>query len=165
MRVAYVELGVVVAGFVLRSIAGGFVSHVGLSVWFVLAACFGALMVVAGKRSAEYRALGPARHCVRPVLKNYSARSLRAIRRLAAIGSVGSFMLWALLGPPASAAGPRSSLWSGLAAVPFALVVLRLERRFSSGKGAEPEELLYTDRTLQAASAAFLTLLMVAIYA
>lgn len=164
-RVPYAELGIVATGFVLRGIGGGLATHVELSAWFVLVTCFGALMIVAGKRSAEYESLGSSRLRVRPVLIRYSASSLRVIRRLAAAGSLGSFVLWGLYGPSSSAAGPHGSLWAEFAVVDFVLVVLRLERHFSLGEGEEPQRLLYTDRVLQAMAVGLVALLIAAVYA
>ena len=50
-RVAVIEFACVASGFVLRAVAGATAIGVTVSPWFLLVTSFGALMVVAGKRS------------------------------------------------------------------------------------------------------------------
>src|SRR3954451_8702982 len=48
-----IDLAAVASGFVLRAIAGGVVTGVAISEWFIIVTSFASLFVVAGKRGAE----------------------------------------------------------------------------------------------------------------
>lgn len=75
-RVAVADIAIVAAGFVLCALAGGAATGVPVSRWFVMVASFGALFLVAGKRSAE---LGDGEHdtVTRSTLTTYSKDYLR----------------------------------------------------------------------------------------
>lgn len=163
-RIPLVELACVATGFVLRAVAGGIAVHVGLSAWFLLVVSFGSLMVASGKRSAEHLALGPARRHFRHVLKHYSLSRLRAIRRIAAGGTLACFVMWAFLGLNPVSSRHHGSGWAEIAIIPFVIGTVRLERRFSAGAGEEPERLFYSDRVLEVCGFILAVLIAVAVY-
>lgn len=94
-RVVVLEVAYVSAGFVSRATAGGAVVHVPISPWFAIVTSSAALLVVAGRRSAEIDVLGRARAVHRQVLERYSKPFLRSVRMIAAAVAVISFCLWA----------------------------------------------------------------------
>jgi decaprenyl-phosphate phosphoribosyltransferase len=161
---AVVELVAVASGFVLRAIAGGVATHVPLSDWFLAVTSFAAMFIVTGKRFAEYRSLGEARHEHRIVLSEYTPTFLQSALTLTATGSVTAYCLWAFdrggLGHPSHAV-----LWTQLTVVPFAVAVLHVLRVLDAGGGAAPEELALKDRWLQVFGAIWLAFFLVGIYA
>lgn len=94
-HVPVIELACVASGFVLRAVAGGAAVHVPLSPWFLLVTSFGALFIVAGKRSAEHEVMGEERAVHRAALGEYPAPFLRMVRMLAASVAVTAYCLWA----------------------------------------------------------------------
>ena len=52
-HVPLIELACVGSGFTLRAIGGGTAAHVLISPWFLVMTSFGALLIVAGKRTSE----------------------------------------------------------------------------------------------------------------
>ena len=96
-RVPIVELGCVASGFVLRAVAGGVADHLAISGWFLAVACAGALFVVAGKRSAELRQLGPAAVAHRLVLGWYRPGLLATLRLAAGLAAAVAALVGAEL--------------------------------------------------------------------
>jgi decaprenyl-phosphate phosphoribosyltransferase len=165
-RLPVVELGCISSGFVLRAVAGGAATGVPLSVWFVIVACFGSLLVAAGKRTAEIHELGEDRAAHRAALAAYPLSFLRSVRVMASTVLVTAYCLWALDRSARPAIlGTRSMVWYELSIIPVVLVVLYLELLFEAGRGGAPEELVLADRTLQVLGLAWVGLLAVGIYA
>jgi len=161
-----VDLACVSSGFILRAIAGGVATGVPLSHWFLIVASFGALLVVAGKRSAEHVGLGEVRAVHRPTLGAYPAAFLRSVRLLAATVTVTAYCLWAFdRSSPAQLGAHHHPIWFELSIVPVVLAVLHLELRFETGHGAAPEELALGDRALQVLGLAWLALFAAGVYA
>jgi decaprenyl-phosphate phosphoribosyltransferase len=165
-RVAVVELACVSSGFVLRAVAGAAAIHVPVSPWFLIVTSFSALMIVAGKRSAEIDVLGDQRAAHRATLGRYPPAFLRSTRVLAATVTVTSYCLWAF--DRASHLAPEDRhgalLWLELSVIPFVLGVLVLELAMERGQGGAPEELALKDRTLQCLGGTWLLLLGIGIY-
>ncbi|HTZ10644.1 MAG TPA: decaprenyl-phosphate phosphoribosyltransferase [Acidimicrobiales bacterium] len=158
-----VDMACVSAGFVLRAIAGGVAVGVPLSNWFVIVSSFGALLVVAGKRSAEHADLGERRAHHRPALALYPASFLRSVRLLSASVTVTAYCLWAF--ERASQARGHHPIWFELSIVPFVMAILHVELRFEQGHGAAPEELALRDHLLQALALAWVALFAIGVYA
>ncbi len=57
-HIAILEMLMVAAGFLLRTVTGAAATHVTLSRWFLIVAGFGSLYMVVGKRYAEATGLG-----------------------------------------------------------------------------------------------------------
>ncbi len=150
-----VDLAVVAAGFLLRAVAGGVAAGVLLSQWFLLVAGFGSLFVVAGKRYSELISLGTGAS-TRRSLDRYSETYLRFVWQLSAALVIITYSLWAFdHGSP--------GLWAQLSIAPFTLVMLRYAMIVDTGTAGAPEELMLTDRGLQAITAVWLALILVAV--
>jgi len=166
-HVPIIELACVGSGFTLRAVAGGAAAHVPISPWFLLVTSFGALFVVAGKRSSEQQLLGEDQAAHRTALASYPVGFLRSVRVLAMSVTVTTYCLWAFeraadLRPADHA---EDLVWFELSIIPFVLAVLAVELAISRGRGGEPEELALTDRLLQLLAVAWLVLLLCGIYA
>lgn len=164
-RVPVIELGCVAAGFVLRAVAGGTATSIPLSAWFVTVACFGSLLIVAGKRTAEVRELQEDRAAHRASLAAYPVAFLRSVRLMASTVLVTSYCIWAFDRSARPANHTSGMLWYQLSVAPVVMAVLYLELAFESGRGAAPEDLALGDRVLQVLGATWLGLLAAAIYA
>jgi decaprenyl-phosphate phosphoribosyltransferase len=166
-RVPLVELACVGSGFTLRAVAGGAAAHVTISPWFLVMTSFGALFVVAGKRTSEQAVLGDEQASHRAALAAYPAGFLRAVRVLAMSVTVTTYCLWAF----ERAAGLRPAdlaedmIWFELSIIPFVLAILAVELAISRGRGGEPEELALSDHLLQFFGVAWIVLLVCGIYA
>lgn len=164
-RVPVIELGCVSAGFVLRAIAGGAATGVALSTWFVTVACFGALLITAGKRTGETMELGEDGAAHRSTLGAYPPAFLRSVRVLASTVLVTSYCIWAFDRGARFGNRGNQMLWYELSIVPVVLAVLYLELAFESGRGSAPEDLAVGDRILQLLGLTWIGLLAVGIYA
>ena len=162
-REPVVELACVSSGFVLRAIAGGVSTGVPLSVWFLVVASFGSLLIVAGKRSAERETLGADRAAHRPVLAAYPAQFLRTVRLLSAGVAVTAYCLWAFE-RSAHVGHGRHPIFFELSIIPFVLALLVLELRFETGHGGAPEDLAFSDRTLQLLGIAWVAVFAAGVY-
>jgi decaprenyl-phosphate phosphoribosyltransferase len=147
----------VAGGFVVRAGAGAVAVHVGLSRWFLLVACFGALFIVSGKRYAELRRTAGAPK--RLVLSRYSAAGLRALIGASLVAVWVSYCLWALDRPT-----EHALVWGALTVVPFSLWLGRYAQMLAGGAGEAPEELVLGDAPLIALSACWAALFAVGIY-
>ncbi len=165
-RMPLIEMACVGSGFVLRAVAGGAATHVPLSPWFLLVTSFGALFIVAGKRSSEHEVLGEGRAVHRAALGEYPAGFLRTTRTLAASVAVTAYCLWAFERDNHLSKSSRGVhlVWFELSIIPFVLAVLAVELAVERGRGGEPEELALRDRTLQVLGVAWIVFLLIGIY-
>lgn len=166
-RVPIVELACVGSGFTLRAVAGGAATHVPISPWFLVMTSFGALFIVAGKRSSEKSLLGTHQSLHRKVLDSYPTALLAVLRILAISVTVATYCLWAFERADELRRVDRSAglIWFALSIIPFVLAVLALERAFERGRGGQPEELALSDHVLQFLGIAWVVLLLCGIYA
>lgn len=146
----------VASGFVIRAAIGGVAARVPLSSWFLLVTSFGALLVVSGKRYAEFLELEENGANHRPSLVAYTAEYLRALVVVSAGLTIITYCLWALENSPSS----YQHLLAGLSVVPFLAALLRYVLLVMNGAGGEPEELFLADRTLQLMGALWLLIFM-----
>lgn len=165
-RIAVIELACVSAGFVLRAIAGGVAIHVPISPWFAIVTSAAALLVDAGKRSAEIDVLGRAGGSHRQVLDHYSKSYLRSVRMIAASVAIVSFCLWAFARAAHIDPGraDADNVLFELSILPFVLGILSVELAIDTGDGGAPEELVLHNRAIQVLGVACLALVAVGIY-
>lgn len=162
-QVAFVELACLSLGFVLRALGGAAATAVPVSPWFLVVTSAGALLLAAGKRSAELGLLGAGSGGHRRSLAAYPPWLLRAIRLVAAAVAIVAYLLWALW--RGAHAGPISLGFLALSAIPFALSVGVLERHLARGEGGAPEELALHSRSLQVLALACFACVAVGVYA
>jgi decaprenyl-phosphate phosphoribosyltransferase len=154
-RVAVIDLAVVASGFVLRAVGGSEAAGVRISEWFLILISFGALFVVAGKRHGEATAATEAGAEDPARAEGYTIPYLRYVWMVSSAVSIAAYCLWAFAEPHVR----HGVAWSEVSAVPFVLAVLRYALLLEWGHGAAPEDVLYSDRTLQV-----LVLLWLAVY-
>ncbi|MDP9342814.1 MAG: decaprenyl-phosphate phosphoribosyltransferase [Actinomycetota bacterium] len=159
-RVAVVEMGVVASGFIVRAVAGSLVASVHLSQWFLILTSFASLLVVAGKRFAEFRAGGSRTGATRATLVPYTVEFLRFVWMTGAAVAITAYCLWAFSRPQADLDFP----WGKLSIVPFVLALLRYGLLLESGQGESPEDLLLADRALQVLALLWLGLFVCGVY-
>ena len=158
------DLAAVAAGFVLRAIAGAVAVPVPISEWFLIVATFGSLLMVTGKRLAEQAELGPSRGTYRPTLDQYSPAFLRTVLAISAGGAIIGYCLWAF-SLQTALTHHRDPIWYQLSIVPMIIALLRYTFLVEGGKGAKPEELVFSDRSLQVLGIVWLALFAVGVYA
>jgi len=140
-RIAVVDIAAVAAGFVIRAVAGSAATGVSLSQWFLMLVSFGALFVVAGKRSAEFATLGEEVEHARSPMETYTVPYLRYVWMVASAVAIAAYSLWAFEQPHAAHHVP----WSELSAIPFVLAILRYALLLETGRGGAPEDLFLGD--------------------
>ncbi len=161
------DLAAVSAGFVLRAVAGGVATGVGLTNWFLIVASFGSLLIVTGKRSGEKQLLADHQAengTTRQTLGMYTPTFLRSVRTLSAAVSVTAYCLWAFERAAQLHPG-HDPIWFQLTVVPFAIALLHVMRLLDSGEGAAPEELALRDHRLQIYGVCWVALFAVGVYA
>ena len=145
-HVPVLDLATVAAGFVIRAIAGGLATDLPLSNWFLIVTGAGSLFMVTGKRFAELQELGGA-PTTRNVLAQYSREYLRSLMTMSAAVAITGYALFAF----AEHAGTETSgIWYQLSVVPFVLALMRYSLVVDHGGGGAPEEVVLSDRVLQA---------------
>lgn len=160
-REAVLDLAAVAGLFVIRMVGGGAAAGVPLSRWFLIVACAGALLVVAGKRAGERAELGTVdAPSTRSTLVGYSDAYLRQVRTIASAIALTAYAVWAFHQADFRAQGP----WSTLSIVPFALFLLRYDLLVDRGGGGAPEDLLLGDRGLQLIALCWLVLFGVGVH-
>ncbi len=143
-HLAVVDIAMVTAFFVIRAVAGVVGTDIPLSDWYLIVASFGALFVVAGKRTTEMRLESATAH--RAALRGYTQGFLLYLRSVASGITLLAYCLWAF--EKAEVAG-TSVPWFELSIVPFALVILRYALVLETEDRRGPEEILLEDRLLQ----------------
>jgi decaprenyl-phosphate phosphoribosyltransferase len=154
-----IELTSVASGFLLRAVAGGVATQVGLSQWFLIAAGFGSLFMAAGKRYAEKRLVLETGVAIRPVLDHYTTTYLRFVWTLSAGVLVTTYSLWAFTLRQTS-----TNEWSVVSIVPFVMALLRYGVDVDSGSAGEPEEIVLRDRMLLVLGGIWAACLMSSVY-
>ncbi len=154
------DICMVASGFLMRAIAGGVAAGIVLSQWFLLAAGFGSLFMVAGKRYAEMNVAERTGTTIRKSLEEYSASYLRFVWALSATVLIMTYCLWALEIRTAH----HNSAWSLISMAPFVVAVLRYAVDVDSGNGGEPEEIALGDRVLQVLGLIWLACFAMAVY-
>ena len=155
------DICIVASGFLLRAIAGGAATGIPLSQWFLLAAGFGSLFMVAGKRYAEMRLAERTGAKIRKSLERYTASYLRFVWALSATILIMTYGLWAF---EIRFAQPETNIWSVVSIVPFVVAVLRYAVDVDCGNGGEPEDIALGDRVLQVLAVAWIGTLTFAVY-
>ena len=135
-HVPYVEMFAVSSGFLVRALAGALVTGAPLRGWFLPLVFAVAFFVVLVKRSSE---LGEG-VSQRRVLAAYTVTRLAHLRRASLALAVVVYAGWAL-----TRAEPFPAVLSML---PLGAALLRVEGSVSSGRGAEPDQLVFSDRLL-----------------
>ncbi len=157
------DLAAVAAGFVLRAIAGGVAAHVPVSEWFLIVTTFGSLLMVTGKRVAEQAELGHDRAAHRATLDTYSPTFLRTVLGIAAAGAIVGYCLWAF--SLTTALRAHDPIWYQLSIVPMIVALLRYTFLVEGGRGARPEDLVFSDHSLQVLGVVWGVLFALGIYA
>jgi len=160
-HMAVLDIISVAAGFVLRAIGGATATNVPISEWFFIVTSFGALFMVTGKRQGEQSDLGDQAGELRPVLALYTPGFLTYLRAVFSGGALIAYCLWAF--SSAEVHGSNNMLFQ-LSIGPFAIAILRYALLLDQGKGAEPENLVLSDRALLIAGAAWILTYGLAIY-
>jgi len=160
-RQPVLDICIVASGFLLRAIGGGVAAELPLSQWFLLAASFGSLFMVAGKRYAEYRLTEHTGTETRTSLNGYTASYLRFVWGLSATILIMTYGLWAF----EIRAAHHNSVWSVISLAPFVVAVLRYAVDVDTGNGGEPEDIAVSDRVLQVLGLVWLATLVLAVYA
>ncbi|MEI7623865.1 MAG: decaprenyl-phosphate phosphoribosyltransferase [Actinomycetes bacterium] len=161
-RLPILDIFAVAAGFVLRAIGGATATGLPISEWFFIVTSFGALFMVTGKRAGERADLGDDALSVRPALAAYSPQYLNYLKAVFSAGTLITYCLWAFASAQESTNG---SVLFQLSIVPFAIAILRYALLLEQGKGAEPENLVLSDRTLLVAGAIWAIIYASAVYA
>jgi decaprenyl-phosphate phosphoribosyltransferase len=134
-----------------------------ISEWFFIVTSFGALFMVAGKRHGELSDLEEHEAIdVRPALAAYTPSFLAYLRAVFSGGVLIAYCMWAFSSAELNGNG---AIWYQLSIIPFAVAILRYALLLEQGKGAEPETLVLSDRTLLAAGAVWAIIYACATYA
>lgn len=160
-RQPILDLVSVAAGFVLRAIGGATATGLPISEWFFIVTSFGALFMVSGKRAGERAELGDDAASIRPVLGAYTPEFTVYLRAVFSAGTLLTYCLWAFASAQES---PNAATLFELSIVPFAIAILRYALLLQQGHGAEPENLVLSDRVLLAAGAVWAIIYACAIY-
>lgn len=143
-HVPVLDIALVTSFFVLRAVAGVVGTDIPLSDWYLIVASFGALFVVAGKRTTELRMVDATDH--RAALAGYTPGFLRYVESVASGVALLAYCLWAF---EKAALSDSSVPWFQLSIVPFVVVFLRYALILESEDQRGPEEILLEDRQLQ----------------
>ena len=147
---AYVALDVLVvaAGFVLRIIAGAIVIDVALSPWLTASAGLLALFLVIGKRRQELVLLGDDAENARITLQRYNRAVLDEMLRIVTTAILITYILYTVESPTMIRQGHHLGLFT------IPIVIYGLFRYLYlihvEEVGGAPDEVLLTDRPLQA---------------
>jgi decaprenyl-phosphate phosphoribosyltransferase len=154
-----IDICIVSSGFLMRAIAGGAASGIALSQWFLLAAGFGSLFMVSGKRYAEFVVAEQTGAKIRRSLDGYSASYLRFVWTASAALLIMTYALWSF-----QIRQVHGSIWPVISMVPFVVAVLRYAVDVDGGKAGEPEDIALSDRVLQVLGVVWLVTLAAGVY-
>lgn len=148
-------------GFILRLLGGAYAVDVGISKWFFIISCFGALFIATGKRLAEKRELGDRTEGIRRTLGIYTENYLRFLQAVSCGIVLIAYVQWAFERAEASS---RAEVWFLVSILPFLVAILRYGLLVELGRGSAPEELLLSDRQMQVIGLCWVVLVGVGFY-
>lgn len=157
---AVVDMVAVAFGFVLRAIAGAAAVHLPISVWFLIVTSFGSMLMVSGKRYAEFLEMGEGRAQTRASLGGYTASYLRFVWSLSAAVAIMTYCLWAF----EVGSAQTHAFASKLSILPFVVGVMRYAYLIDQGKGSAPEDVVLGDRQLQVIGLLWAAVFLVGVY-
>jgi 4-hydroxybenzoate polyprenyltransferase len=134
-----VDLMIIASGFVLRSVAGGFVIGADFTPWFLMCVFLLSLFLAIGKRRHELLLLENDRRAHRKVLASYSETLLNQMSVIVTTLTIMSYSLYTFM-----SSSTNYLMWTipcviyGMFRYLYLIHVL--------GKGGKPEELLYGDK-------------------
>jgi 4-hydroxybenzoate polyprenyltransferase len=145
-HIVLLDMMVIGVGFVLRAMAGGLAIDVPISPWLYVVTALGALFLVINKRRAEIKLLKEGAGSHRPILDEYSTELLGQIGALVTASTLIAYGLYTFT---AENLPDNNSM---MLTIPFVLYgLLRyLYLVDKHDEGGSPEEVLLTDRPLQA---------------
>ena len=112
----------------------------------------GSLFIVSGKRYSELHTLGSEAGTRRSLVR-YTPTYLRFVWSMAAAGTAMSYSLWAFEMDDRTAVA-----WHAISIAPFVIGLLRYAVDIDAGTAAEPEDIVYADRSLQLIGVVWLVL-------
>ena len=147
-NVVLLDILVVAAGFVLRILAGGLVIDVALSPWLTTSGGLLALFLVIGKRRQELALLGDQAAAARDIFRRYNLALLDDMLRIVTTCVLITYIIYSVEAPTLIKQGQNL----GLVTVPFVIYGLfrYLYLMHVEEEGSAPDEVLLTDRPLQA---------------
>lgn len=162
-NIVLLDIMVVAAGFVLRILAGGLVIDVSLSPWLTTSGGLLALFLVIGKRRQDLLLLGDQATVVRKIFERYNLPLLDDMLRIVTTCIMITYIIYTVESPTLIKDGQNF----GVITVPIViyglfryLYLIHVEK-----EGSAPDEVLLTDRPLQAtivaAAAAYFFILYV----
>ncbi|MBX3097083.1 MAG: decaprenyl-phosphate phosphoribosyltransferase [Fimbriimonadaceae bacterium] len=156
-HVNVLDVFLVASGFVIRAAAGGVAINAYVSNWLLFCTGALALMLVTAKRRQEFRSSGG--EITRKSLDGYSERALDALVLFSATLAALAYCIYAIESENAL----RTPLL--IVTTPFVLfgIARYLVLVFGQDIGEEPEEVLLTDRWIQAAVLGFIIFSVVAV--
>jgi decaprenyl-phosphate phosphoribosyltransferase len=143
-HVPVVDLAMITAFFVIRAVAGVVGTDIPLSDWYLIVASFGALFIVAGKRTVELRIDDAVDH--RASLAGYTHGFLLYVRSVASGVLLLAYCLWAF---EKADLADTTVPWFQLSIVPFVLIILRYAFVLETEERRGPEEIVLEDRVIQ----------------
>lgn len=165
-RQPVIEFAIVASGFFLRALGGAVVSSLYISSWFLAVTAFAALFLVIGKRTAELQELGSNAGAHRVVLAEYTPEFLRSALTLVAAVVVTTYCLWAFdVSPTGLSSVHHRVVLIRMTSVPVVIAVLHILRRLERGDGGAPEDLVFSDHTLQVLGLLWAVLFVLGIHA
>lgn len=158
-HVAVVDIAMITSFFVIRAVAGVVGTDIPLSDWYLIVASFGALFIVAGKRTTELRLTDAAGH--RAALADYTPGFLQYVRSVSSGVTLLAYCLWAF----EKATVANAPVLFQLSIIPFVMALLRYAMVLDAGRGGAPEDIVLGDRTLQVLGLVWVGLFAAGVYA
>ncbi len=149
-HIVLIDLVVIVIGFLLRVGAGVLVVEVAaFSPWLYACTATLALFLIVGKRRQELLLMAEKAGSTRVTLDEYNLPLLDELLRIAVIGTMLTYLFYAVEAPSVLLAGTNLALLT----VPFVWygIVRYLYLIHVKGEGSAPDEVLLHDRPLQVA--------------
>jgi 4-hydroxybenzoate polyprenyltransferase len=153
-HIVLVDVFTVAAGFVLRTVAGGFVLHVHVSQWLLLCSLQLALFLAFGKRRQELVLMGERAGHSRTILEEYSLPFLDQMITIVCAVTVVCYSVYSI---ESETAHKHPHLWLTVPPVIFG-ICRYLYLVYQKGWGGAPDEVLLKDRPLQAVVGVWLIL-------
>lgn len=161
-HIVLVDIFIIAAGFVLRTIAGAIIIHVTLSHWLVIATVLLALFLGFGKRRYELAAVPTESQRVRPVLADYGEPFLDQMIAVITSATLIVYILYVTSGETITKFHTDKMIWT----VPFVLygIFRYLYLIYQKNGGGNPARVFFTDRPLLLDIALWAIAIMVILY-
>jgi decaprenyl-phosphate phosphoribosyltransferase len=152
---AIFELVLVSSGFVIRTLAGGFILNIYVSPYLIAVTASASMFLVTGKRFSELKSVSNSFE-TRSVLQDYNLDFLRIVWSVFLGSTIVFYSMWAI-----ELQFSTHGYLAMLSTIAIVVIMLMFAQKIETGCGESPEELITSSKSMMTLAGFWLLLMLV----